>query len=40
MFFLIIYLKEGRNMIEEALASTLWRIHFERGYGPVIRQNT
>jgi len=25
---------------EEALDRTLWRTHFGRGYGPVIRQNT
>jgi len=27
-------------MTEETLDCTLWRIHFERGYGPVIRQTT
>ena len=25
---------------EDALDCTLWRIHFERGYGPVVRQTT
>jgi hypothetical protein len=25
---------------EEALYRTLWRIHFEKGYGPVVRHTT
>jgi hypothetical protein len=36
-------LKEKRRywkLKEEALDRTLWRTHFGRGYGPVIRQTT
>jgi hypothetical protein len=36
-------LKERRGQFhlkEEALDRTMWRAHFGRGYGPVIRQNT
>jgi hypothetical protein len=36
-------LKEKRRywkLKEEALDHTLWRTHFGRGYGPVIRQTT
>jgi len=28
-----------RKMKEEATARALWRTHFGRGYGPVVRQN-
>jgi hypothetical protein len=34
-------LKEKRRywkLKEEAIARTLWRTHFGRGYGPVVRQ--
>jgi hypothetical protein len=34
-------LKESRGyqkLKEEALDHTVWRTHFSRGYGPVIRQ--
>jgi hypothetical protein len=34
-------LKEKRrywNLKEEAVDHTLWRTHFGRGYGPVVRQ--
>jgi hypothetical protein len=40
---LLDYLKETRGywkLKEEALDRTLWRIHFGRGYGPVVRQTT
>jgi hypothetical protein len=36
-------LKEGEGpwkLKEEALARTLWKTHFGRGYGRVVRQNT
>jgi len=36
-------IKEMRShwkLKEEALDCTLWRTHFGRGYGPVIRQTT
>jgi hypothetical protein len=29
-----------RKLKEEALDRTLWRTHFGRGYGPVVRQTT
>ena len=35
---MIIYWK--CSVIEEALAPKLWRAHFGRGYGPVVRQTT
>ena len=28
------------NLKEETLAGTVWRTHFGRGYGPVVRQTT
>jgi hypothetical protein len=34
-------LKEGReysHLKEEALDSTMWRVRFGRGFGPVVRQ--
>jgi hypothetical protein len=40
---LLEYLKEKRRywkLKEEALDRTLWRTHFGRGYGPVVRQTT
>jgi len=36
-------LKERRgysNLKEEALDRTMWRAHFGRGFGPVVRQTT
>jgi hypothetical protein len=34
-------LKEKRlKLKEEALDRTLWKTHFGRGYGPVVRQTT
>jgi hypothetical protein len=35
-------LKEKRKYwkLKEALDRTLWRSHFGRGYGPVVRQTT
>ena len=30
----------GVKLKEEALARTVWRIRFGRGYGPVVRQTT
>jgi hypothetical protein len=36
-------LKERRgyfHLKEEALNSTMWRAHFGRGFGPVVRQTT
>jgi hypothetical protein len=36
-------LKERREYLhlkEEALDSTMWRAHFGRGFGPVMRQTT
>jgi hypothetical protein len=34
--------EKGRywKLKEEALDRTLWRTHFGRGYGPVVRQTT
>ena len=29
-----------RKLKEEALVHTLWKTHFGRGYGPVVRQTT
>jgi hypothetical protein len=40
---LLNYLKERRrysHLKEEALGRTMWRAHFGRGFGPVVRQNT
>jgi hypothetical protein len=28
------------HLKEEALDRTMWRAHFVRGFGPVVRQNT
>jgi hypothetical protein len=36
-------LKERRgfsHVKEEALDHTMWRVHFGRGFGPVVRQTT
>jgi len=41
--WLLIDLKEKKvywKLEEEALDCSLWRTHFRRGYGPVIRQTT
>jgi hypothetical protein len=40
---LLVDLKEKRRywkLKEEALDRTLWRTHFGRNYGPVVRQTT
>ena len=40
---LLDYLKERRgysHLKEEALDRTMWRAHFGRGFGPVVRQTT
>jgi len=40
---LLDYLKERRrysHLKEEALDCTMWRAHFGRGFGPVVRQTT
>jgi len=40
---LLDYLKERRgysHLKEEALDRTMWRTHFGRGFGPVVRQTT
>jgi len=32
--------REYSHLKEEALDRTMWRAHFERGFGPVVRQTT